>query len=46
MNNTINIIKRKKTKSFGLVENNGVNDNERSDSSENSELIQENAPLT
>ena len=27
------------------MENNGVNDNEGSDSSENSELIQENAPF-
>ena len=43
----ITLIKSKKKSfvSFDLVENNGVNDNEGSDSSENSELIQENAPF-
>ena len=43
MYKTIN--KKQENKSFGLVENNGVNDSEGSDSSENSELKEENTPL-
>ena len=42
-NSAIN--QKQEEKSFALVENNGVSDNEGSDSSENSELKQENAYL-